>query len=98
MNIPNPVQTPVGGGATAAGVVTLISRVILPPVWPWWAHQASTWTGAVETVVIFGLTYLGGWLSLVRVKGQQVTLALTASRLPTVQAEAPAEPAAAAGA
>lgn len=90
MNVPNPVQTPVGGGATAAAMVSLIFNVILPPVWPWWGHQTTTWTGAVQTVLIFGIGYLGGWLNVVRRQGQHVTLELTASRLPTVQ-EVPAE-------
>lgn len=94
MTTPSLIQTPAGASASAAGIVTLIFAVILPPVWPWWAHQTTTWTGAVQTVLIFGITYLGSWYKVIHAKDQKFTMELTPSRLPTMQSDAPAEPAA----
>lgn len=80
-----PIQTPAGASASAAGILTLILQVILPPIWPWWGHQSTTWTGAVSTVILFVGTYLASYYKVVRAKKQHLTLALTNSRWPTVQ-------------
>lgn len=89
MNIPNPVQTPVGGAASGGSSMALITQVILPPVWPWWAHMPTYWTGAVTVVLVGAGAALGGWLKVVRSPGQKMTLQLTPGRLPTVQPEQP---------
>lgn len=92
MNIPNPlsvVRTPVGGAISGATVANLIALVILPPVWPWWNRQSTTWQGAVATVLIFVCGVLGAWFKLVHTPGQKMTLELTPGRLPTVQSEQP---------
>lgn len=88
MNLqPGVIKTPAGASSSAAGVLYLILNVILPPVWPWWHHQSTTWTGAVGAVLIFLVTYLGSWLKIVLSKNQKMSLELTPSRLPTVQEE-----------
>jgi hypothetical protein len=93
MNLSNIVTTPTGGSASAAGIISLIFNVLLPPVWPWFAHQSTTWRGGVVTVILFVGTYLGGWLKVVMAKGQKITTELTSSNLPTVQVETTPEPA-----
>jgi hypothetical protein len=89
ITIPNVISTPVGASSSVAGMVSLIANVILPPVWPWWAHTDQSWRGAVVTVLIFVLSYLGAWLKIVTTPGQKSTMSLTSSPLPTMQ-ETPA--------
>jgi hypothetical protein len=85
VNLPNVIKTPAGASSSAAGVISLIFNVVIPPVWPWWSHQSTTWRGAVVSVLIFAGAYLGTWLKVVKAKCQKVSLELTSGFLPTVQ-------------
>lgn len=95
----NVVKTPAGAASSAAGLISLIVNVILPPVWPWLAHQSPTWRGGVVTVLIFAGAYLGVAWKVARAEGQKLTLVakgLRIRQLPTkpahpleVQADAP---------
>lgn len=91
ITVPNVVSTPVGASSTVAGLVSLIANVILPPEWSWWSRQDQTWRGAVVTVLIFVLSYLGAWLKLVTTPGQKSEISLTKSALPTMQENTPAK-------
>jgi hypothetical protein len=77
------VQTPVGAGATAAAVVTLALGLLNG--WHWWASQSTDVHTAAQVVLTAAATYLAGWWNVVRQPGQQVSLELTSSALPTVQ-------------
>ena len=85
ITVPGVISTPVGASSSCAAVVSLIANVILPPVWSWWSRQDQTWRGAVVTVLIFVLSYLGAWLKVVTSPGQKANLTLSSSALPTVQ-------------
>ena len=81
------IKTPAGAASSAAGMISLIINVILPPVWPWLAHQSQTWRGGVVTVLIFAASYAGAYWKVVRANGQKLTLSLTSSPFPTIKAE-----------
>ena len=85
MKIPAPPRgTPVGAAAITAALVTIILRLLSR--WQAWASVFGPVQDSVGTVLTFLLTYLGGWLAVVRAPGQQVRMELTPSPLPTVQA------------
>jgi len=85
LKIPAPPRgTPVGAAAITAALVTIILRLLSR--WQAWASVFGPVQDSVGTVLTFLLTYLGGWLAVVRAPGQQVRMELTPSPLPAVQA------------
>ena len=83
MQVPK-TSTPVGSAAIAAAAANIILRLL--DLWPWWHTVMRPVTDSVSTVLIFVLTYLAGWLSVVRSPHQAVHMQLTSTPLPTLQA------------
>jgi hypothetical protein len=82
--MPKP-PTPLGAGAFAGAIATIAFYFL--GLWPAYQRLPGQVQGAAETVIIAVAVYLAGWLTIVRAPGQTVQLGLTASPLPTVQAE-----------
>lgn len=77
-------KTPTSASSTTAALVVLILGCLNG--WHWWASQSTAVQTAAATVLAFALAQLAAWWNVVRQPGQTVSLELTKSPLPTLQA------------